>query len=612
MRSLIRAAPGCALLALVLVLTWAGTSRAATTITVNTTTDAAPAGGECSGGPTDCSLRQAIDKAATGDTIVVPSNATHYAVSISELAVAKTITIAGAGAPNSIIDAAAASQGRRIFHVTGAGNTLTLTGLTLTGGFGPDDPNGGGGAVFTDTGGFVRVIDSLVTGNRARGTGGAIGSVGGGFEITRSLVTGNQTPSGNGGAVGADGGADSTITNSTIRSNTAQNVGGGVEVAGLTLSIVNSTITGNSATSSGGGIYRSNGGPPFGSITLRNTIIAGNTSGIAGQGNCVGVDFANPTSLGHNLEDTDTCGLNQPGDLKNATSLLGPLQDNGGPTATQALLPGSPAIDAGDNTGCPASDQRGALRPGGSACDIGAFELATPRATTAAASGVGALAATLNGEAGNPDFAAGTAFFEYGTSTSYGKVTPAGPLAALQPPAPFSAAVGGLIPSTAYHFRLVASNGVGTVRGTDQTFTTGPVISRLSRLRIAPSAFPAAGGGGSVVAAARKRRTGAVVSYTASQPATTRFTVQRKVAGRRQAGRCRKPTKRNRRGRSCKRWVRVGKSFTQPAKEGANRFRFTGRVSGRKLKPRRYRLRAVPVNGAGTGGAVNRAFRIKR
>jgi len=55
--------------------------------------------------------------------------------------------------------------------------------------------------------------------------------------------------------------------------------------------------------------------------------------------------------------------------------LLGPLADNGGPNKTMALQPGSPAIDAGNNTTCPGTDQRGILRPQGSICDIGAFEL---------------------------------------------------------------------------------------------------------------------------------------------------------------------------------------------------------------------------------------------
>src|SRR5690606_29583266 len=58
----------------------------------------------------------------------------------------------------------------------------------------------------------------------------------------------------------------------------------------------------------------------------------------------------------------------------NADPLIDSLQNDGGFTQTMALLPGSPAIDAGDNTACPATDQRGVTRPQGPQCDIGAYE----------------------------------------------------------------------------------------------------------------------------------------------------------------------------------------------------------------------------------------------
>jgi uncharacterized repeat protein (TIGR01451 family) len=80
---------------------------------------------------------------------------------------------------------------------------------------------------------------------------------------------------------------------------------------------------------------------------------------------------------GHNLDSGNTCGFVEPGDLQNTDPLLGPLANNGGPTQTHALLPGSPAIDAGGE--CIAfPDQRGVVRPQGAACDIGAYELAVP------------------------------------------------------------------------------------------------------------------------------------------------------------------------------------------------------------------------------------------
>jgi hypothetical protein len=90
-------------------------------------------------------------------------------------------------------------------------------------------------------------------------------------------------------------------------------------------------------------------------------------------------------SRGDNLVGTDTgCPSDASrGDLTVApaavfTEVLGPLQDNGGPTWTHALLPGSPAIDRGEAGQCPATDQRGVSRPQGAGCDLGAFELEGP------------------------------------------------------------------------------------------------------------------------------------------------------------------------------------------------------------------------------------------
>jgi hypothetical protein len=100
---------------------------------------------------------------------------------------------------------------------------------------------------------------------------------------------------------------------------------------------------------------------PIGTVELRNTIVTGCSRG----------SF---TSLGHNLDQTDSCQLTGPFDIRGQDPLLGPLQNNGGPTETHTLLLGSPAIDAGDNTACPATDQRGVAQPEGAACDIGAYE----------------------------------------------------------------------------------------------------------------------------------------------------------------------------------------------------------------------------------------------
>ena len=142
---------------------------------------------------------------------------------------------------------------------------------------------------------------------------------------------------------------------------------------------------------------------------------------------------------------------------------------------------------------------------------------------------------------------------------------------------------------------------------------SGPTLrARISVLRIRPSTLVAASSGPAVTAAAKKRRrTGATISYRDSQAATTTFTVQRPRAGRRSGRKCVKPNKRNRGRRHCTRFVRTGR-FTHKDTAGVNRFHFTGRLRGHKLRPGKYRLRAVARTASGNGPASFRSFRVKR
>jgi hypothetical protein len=164
----------------------------------------------------------------------------------------------------------------------------------------------------------------------------------------------------------------------------------------------------------------------------------------------------------------------------NVDPKLGALADNGGPTQTRELLPGSPAIDAvvASGAGCPATDQRGVSRPNGAACDIGAYEHAPPTAITGAATGVSTGAATLDGQL-NPNARSTTYRFELGTTTAYGTLTPIETQAAGTDSVAVSAVVSGLEPATTYHYRLVAANADGTTNGPDRTFDTAAVQRTL-------------------------------------------------------------------------------------------------------------------------------------
>jgi hypothetical protein len=160
-----------------------------------------------------------------------------------------------------------------------------------------------------------------------------------------------------------------TLANTTISGNT----GGGINNSGIyalkaIATLTNVTLGDNRSSNPGDALWND----PISTIALKNSMIVRGSA----NGNCYGTI----ESLGHNLEDTNTCALAGAGDLHGVDPLLSPLRDNGGPQPTYALLPGSPAIDAGDNAGCPSTDQRGVARPkdgnadGTPTCDIGAYE----------------------------------------------------------------------------------------------------------------------------------------------------------------------------------------------------------------------------------------------
>jgi hypothetical protein len=247
---------------------------------------------------------------------------------------------------------------------------VSLSHLSITNG----DMNDQGGGIKNS--GTLTLTNCTISGNTSESASGGGIANSGTLTLTNCTIASNTLigSGGGGGGISNSGTGTLTLSNCTIASNTTagyQLNGGDIENAGK-LSPTNCTISGNSADGNGGGIDNANG-----SLTARNTIIAGNYRFIYSSGPDLNGVL---TSLGHNLigDDSGASGF-MASDLRNVSPLLAPLGSYGGPTKTQALLPGSPAIDAGDDavttgTNALTTDQRGYARKSGSHVDIGAYE----------------------------------------------------------------------------------------------------------------------------------------------------------------------------------------------------------------------------------------------
>lgn len=168
------------------------------------------------------------------------------------------------------------------------------------------------------------------------------------------------------------------VSNVTFSGNEAGKEGGAIHNTGE-LTINNTTIYDNFTEGSGGGIYSV---ADTATVSIKNTIVGGNNAFVSGSD--VQGTFS---SQGHNLIGTNGSstgfvdGFNNDivgSEAQRIDPALSALQDNGGTTLTHALLVGSLAIDAGDNTDGVVTDQRGATRPTDTTSDIGAFEIVTP------------------------------------------------------------------------------------------------------------------------------------------------------------------------------------------------------------------------------------------
>ena len=291
---------------------------------------------------------------------------------------------------NSSIIGNTGDFGGGVFVATDSSVTLNASSV-----LGNNSRNSGGGIVlFSDS--SANLMNSTISNNSAVEDGGGISiSLNSIVSLINSTVSDNSASRDGGGIiVSMNSDADTinkstvTLSNSTISGNTADDDGGGFFIGpSNTLSLTNSTVSDNSAGDNGGGIFSS-----VSSISLSNNIISGNTAlnsseivTIGGSVSLLGSNLLGESSKTNadafdltfsNNVITATSDGSQP---TNLTSILFPLEDNGGLTFTHALVSGSPAIGTGDAAICATDpinnlDQRGEPRSVGSLCDIGAFE----------------------------------------------------------------------------------------------------------------------------------------------------------------------------------------------------------------------------------------------
>jgi len=368
-------------------------------------------------------IQLAVNAASPGDTIIVAAGTYTENVTIGI-----SVTVNGAGSGLTFVDGNSAGS---VFTI-GAGTTaVTLTNMTIRDGYA--NSGGGincrgkltltnviiinntavynGGGVYELTLGPLLTFNSSTVSNNTAGLGGGIYDDSSPFSMVNSTVGGNQALTGGGGGILIAGGYV-TVTNGTISSNTAKGNGGGVYNSGnRSFTALDSTISGNIAISTttasgdGGGLY--NTGAAL--VNFNNVTVANNHAGAAGHGGGVfngnvlnassvsvyntiigtntapiGMDCSGTlNSQGYNLiQIAAGCTIvgNLSGNILGPNPMLGPLANNGGPTWTQALLGGSPAINAGNpappgsgGTSCLPTDQRGHAR-GATRCDMGAYE----------------------------------------------------------------------------------------------------------------------------------------------------------------------------------------------------------------------------------------------
>ncbi|MCB1098707.1 MAG: hypothetical protein KDN22_24255 [Verrucomicrobiae bacterium] len=360
------------------------TTAKGATFVVTITADAGPG-----------SLRQAIldANAAAGADIITFDLGVNGTIQLAgELPILSTdVTIDGPGADELVVSGPASVE-VPVFDIL-PGVTVEISGLTVSNGGEGGIRNRGaltinhttvsdnfaeakGGGIYNDEG-TLTVNYSTISGNSSE-AGGGINNNRGNLAVNYSTISGNSAEEG-GGILNNEG--TLTVAHSTISGNSASSGGGGIFNQVGDAAVVHTTLTGNNDTSiflSGGIFNDAENGSENATLMIGNTILNQGTSGANLVTRANGSGIAIVTSQGGNLSSDDASSfLDHPSDKVNTDPMLGTLADNGGPTLTHALVPGSPAIDAGfDDGNLPVTDQRGTGFPRivGAAVDIGAYE----------------------------------------------------------------------------------------------------------------------------------------------------------------------------------------------------------------------------------------------
>jgi hypothetical protein len=301
------------------------------------------------------SLPYEVANAPFGDTIQFAASLNGATITLNNmLDINKNLKIDGTGTGITVN-----GGGNRVFQIE-PGTIADIFGLTITGGGGPG--LGGGGGIYNF--GSLTLVNSTVAGNTALEGGGIFNNNNAKMVMSADTVNGNTADDTGGGIVNR---GQLTITNCTIANNAAVNFGGGIANDGV-LMMTNSTVASNVLTlagADGGGIYTFGAGSL---LALLNTIVFNPSSGAATHNDVLGtIAQAQGNLFGSSVNIA--AGGDLGGNQQNVSPLLGPLRNNGGPTATMALLANSPVgIGQGVSTSqipvlsVPFSDQRGYAR----------------------------------------------------------------------------------------------------------------------------------------------------------------------------------------------------------------------------------------------------------